>query len=415
LLEKNAIWILEGRGKYFPIEGRNVIPLRGRHLTDSAQFHLMIADQTTVEFFMDTVLLDRIAAPATAGSAFESGADAPQELIAFSGVSKVYPSRNADGGVTALAAVSLSIPKGVIYGIIGRSGAGKSTLLRLVNGLEKPTSGSVVVDGVDVSVLGERELRAVRRRAGMIFQSFNLLSSRTAFGNVALPLELAGAKKQAIAARVGNLLDLVGLSEKSNRYPAELSGGQKQRVGIARALATEPAVLLSDEATSALDPETTRSILDLLRRVNEVTKVTIVLITHEMNVIKSICDRVAVIDHGRIIEEGGVYEVLAQPKSAITKRFVTEVTGHHLPDSLAKELSSTCGDRSRAVVRIVFTGEHATAPILSRLSRTLDIDVTILAGQVDQIGSAPFGNLIVAIPREQMYCTQQKRSCVPTG
>jgi D-methionine transport system ATP-binding protein len=333
----------------------------------------------------------------------DPGAGSPSEgeLIAFRDVSKIYPPRRADRAVTALDGVMLSIPRGSIYGVIGRSGAGKSTLLRLINGLEKPTSGAVTVDGIEVSALSEQNLRGIRRRAGMIFQNFNLLSSRSVFGNVALPLELAGVRKPAVQERVNSLLDLVGLSDKRNRYPAELSGGQKQRVGIARALSTEPAVLLSDEATSALDPETTRSILDLLRHVNEVTKVTIVLITHEMNVIKSICDRVAVIDQGRIIEEGTVYEVFAYPKAATTTRFVAEVTGHDLPDRLAKEISETRGDRTRAVLRIIFAGENATAPVLSRLSRTLDIDVTILSGQVDQIGNAPFGNLVVSIPARE--------------
>jgi D-methionine transport system ATP-binding protein len=326
---------------------------------------------------------------------------AAPELIAIRGVSKIYPARNAHSPVTALDGVSLSIPAGAIYGVIGRSGAGKSTLLRLINGLDQPTSGTVRVNGVDVSALKERELRSIRRRVGMIFQNFNLLSSRTVSSNVALPLEIAGASKQVIADRVASLLDLVGLSDKKDSYPAELSGGQKQRAGIARALATEPAVLLSDEATSALDPETTRSILDLLRHVNEITKVTIVLITHEMNVIKSTCGRVAVLDSGRVIEEGTVYDVFAHPKSAVTKRFVTEVAGHDVPEGLARELSQRRGACSRAVLRIVFTGENATAPILSRLSRTLDIDVTILSGQVDQIGNAPFGNLIVAIPARE--------------
>jgi D-methionine transport system ATP-binding protein len=300
--------------------------------------------------------------------------------------------------VTALDRVSLSIPEGSVYGVIGRSGAGKSTLLRLINGLERPTSGSVSVDGVEISRLREADLRAVRRKAGMIFQAFNLLSSRTAFGNVALPLELAGVKRDAIEARVNTLLDLVGLADKRNRYPAELSGGQKQRVGIARALAHEPSVLLSDEATSALDPETTRSILDLLRRVNEITKVTVVLITHEMNVIKSICDRVAVIEGGRIVEEGTVYDVFAHPESSVTRRFVAEVMGHELPPNLVHMLSDQRGNHGRAVIRIIFTGENATAPVLSRLSRTLDIDVNIVAGQVDQIGDAPFGNLVVTVP-----------------
>jgi D-methionine transport system ATP-binding protein len=319
-------------------------------------------------------------------------------LIAVESVSKTYPASRHAASVTALSDVTLSVPQGSIYGVIGRSGAGKSTLLRLVNGLEKPSSGRVVLDGAEVSALSERALRAVRRKAGMIFQNFNLLSSRTVLGNVALPLELTGASRKAIAGRAGSLLDLVGLADKKDRYPAELSGGQKQRVGIARALATEPAVLLSDEATSALDPETTQSILELLKHVNKLTSLTIMLITHEMPVIKSICDHVAVLDGGALVEEGPVYEIFAAPKSDVTKRFVAEVTGSGVPDDLAKSLSPVQGSRGQAVLRIVFTGQHATAPILSRLSRLLDADITILSGQVDRIGGEPFGNLLIAVP-----------------
>jgi D-methionine transport system ATP-binding protein len=338
-----------------------------------------------------TTLERVIAIPAISRAAVPS-------LITVEDVSKVYPSSRGSAPVTALSDVSLSVPQGAIYGIIGRSGAGKSTLLRLLNGLERPTSGRVVVDGAEVSTLPERSLRGVRRRAGMIFQNFNLLSSRTVFENAALPLELAGAKKDAIAKRVALLLDLVGLADKKNRYPAELSGGQKQRVGIARALATEPAVLLCDEATSALDPETTQSILGLLKELNGLTGVTIVLITHEMQVIKSICGHVAVLDSGEVIEKGPVYQVFAHPKSEVTQRFVAEVTGGALPDDLAKDLSPVQGPRRQAVLRIVFTGQHANAPILSRLSRLLDADVTILSGQVDRIGGEPFGNLLVTVP-----------------
>jgi D-methionine transport system ATP-binding protein len=319
-------------------------------------------------------------------------------LIKVDDVSKIYPASRASKAVTALENVSLNISQGAIFGVIGRSGAGKSTLLRLLNGLEKPSGGRVVVDGTEVSALPERQLRSLRRRAGMIFQNFNLLSSRTVAGNVALPLELIGARPQAIKARVADLLDLVGLTGKKDRYPAELSGGQKQRAGIARALATEPAVLLSDEATSALDPETTQSILELLKRINQLTGLTIVLITHEMQVIKSICQHVAILDKGRLIEEGTVYGVFSMPRSQVARRFVSEVTGGRVPDGLAAALSPIQGTAKQAVLRIVFTGEHANAPILSRLSRLLDVDVTILAGQVDQIAGEPLGTLIIAVP-----------------
>jgi D-methionine transport system ATP-binding protein len=318
--------------------------------------------------------------------------------IRFDSVSKRYPARGRDAQVTALDHVSLAVAPGEIYGVIGRSGAGKSTLLRIINGLEQPSGGRVLVDGTDVGGLDGAGLRALRRRIGMIFQHFNLLSSRTVFDNVAFPLELAGTRRPAIAARVGELLELVGLEDKRGRYPAELSGGQKQRVGIARALATEPRVLLSDEATSALDPETTRSILDLLRRVNALTGVTIVLITHEMQVIKDIADRVAVIEGGRIIEEGAVYDVFARPQTATARSFVAAVTGSGVPDDLAEALSPRPVEGGQAVLRVVLTGKQATAPIVSRLARNAGIDVQILSGQMDRIGGAPFGSFLLAVP-----------------
>ncbi len=286
------------------------------------------------------------AAPAARAASTEPPA------IRFDAVSKLYPARGRDAQVSALEHVSLAVAPGEIYGVIGRSGAGKSTLLRVINGLEKPSAGRVLVDGTEVGGLDGAGLRALRRRVGMIFQHFNLLSSRTVFDNVAFPLELVGMRRQAIAARVGELLELVGLEDKRGRYPAELSGGQKQRVGIARALATEPRVLLSDEATSALDPETTRSILALLRRVNALTGVTIVLITHEMQVIKDIADRVAVIEAGRIIEEGAVYDVFARPQTTTSRSFVAAVTGSGVPDDLAEALSPHPIQGGRAVLRI---------------------------------------------------------------
>ena len=325
-------------------------------------------------------------------------ASAQPPTIRFDAVSKTYPARGHDAQVTALDHVSLAVAPGEIYGVIGRSGAGKSTLLRVINGLEKPGAGRVLVDGIEVGALDGAGLRALRRRIGMIFQHFNLLSSRTVFDNIAFPLELAGARRPAIEARVGQLLDLVGLDDKRGRYPAELSGGQKQRVGIARALATEPRVLLSDEATSALDPETTRSILALLRRVNALTGVTVVLITHEMQVIKEIADRVAVIESGRIIEEGTVYEVFARPRTETARSFVSSVTGSGVPVNLVHQLSPRPIEGGQAVLRIVLTGAHATAPVISLMSRSAGIDVQILSGQVDHIGGAPFGNLLVALP-----------------
>ncbi|HEX2553899.1 MAG TPA: methionine ABC transporter ATP-binding protein [Microvirga sp.] len=338
-------------------------------------------------------------APAAPVSSADSarGLAAPAPLVRLEGVSKVFAGRTG-APVAALDGVDLAVAPGSVLGVIGRSGAGKSTLIRLVNGLERPSAGRVTVDGAEVSGLPERALREARRSIGMIFQHFNLLSSRTAAGNVALPLEVAGYGRAAIRARVDELLALVGLSDKRDRYPAELSGGQKQRVGIARALATNPKVLLSDEATSALDPETTRSILELLARINRELGLTILLITHEMAVIRAIAHEVAVIDGGRIVERGDVFDLFTRPAHAVTRAFLAEESGRALPAHLAAALRPEPVPGGRAVVRITFRGPHATDPILARLARELAIESTILAGAVDEIAGRPFGTLVVGIP-----------------
>lgn len=317
--------------------------------------------------------------------------------IALSDISKVFPSRDAAGEVRALDGVALTVPRGSILGVIGRSGAGKSTLIRLVNGLERPSRGKVVVDGTEISALGERALREVRRSIGMIFQHFNLLSSRTAFDNIALPLEIAGTPRREIAGIVEPLLETVGLADKRNRYPSELSGGQKQRVGIARALATRPKVLLSDEATSALDPETTTQILALLRKINRELGLTILFITHEMSVVKALADRVAVMDGGRIVEQGSTYEVFANPQHETTQSFVNTVTGRALPDQLSARLQPSYSDGTSAVLRITFTGSKADTPVLSQVSRKHNVDLNILHGRVDTVAEHPFGTLVVAV------------------
>jgi len=321
-------------------------------------------------------------------------------LVRIEDVSKTFPPSRGSGAVTALDHVDLVAPQGSVTAIIGRSGAGKSTLIRLVNGLEKPTSGRVVVDGVDVARLSEAGLRAVRRSIGMIFQHFNLLSSRTVYDNVALPLEIAGVSRREIAARITPLIDLVGLADKRERYPAELSGGQKQRVGIARALATEPKLLLSDEATSALDPETTQSVLDLLSRINRDLGLTILLITHEMEVVKRIADHVAVIDGGRIVERGSAFDIFSAPRHETTKVLLAGVPGMQVPDHVAARLRPQPAPGSRpdseVVLRIVFTGAHATDPVLSRLAAELGLEVNILGGAVDEIAGRPFGTLVVS-------------------
>ncbi len=366
--------------------------------------------ETAIAAFDTSLFRDRAASGAFAappvGARREEVADdsagegrtAGGAAIVLDDVSKVFPARGSDAPVEALKNVSIAIPPGEIYGVIGRSGAGKSTLIRAINGLERPTSGEVVVDGVTINRLSEAALRDQRRRIGMIFQHFNLLSSRSAFDNVALPLELAGLSRAAIREKVLGLLDLVGLTDKKDRYPIELSGGQKQRVGIARALATDPRVLLSDEATSALDPETTRSILRLLAEVNARLGVTIVLITHEMTVIKEICHRVGVIEAGRIIEEGRVSDVFAHPRTATARSFIGSLPGREIPPALAVRLRTDPAGASQTVLRLTLTGDAASQPLVTQLARELGIDIALLGGQIDSIGTLPFALLYLGVP-----------------
>jgi D-methionine transport system ATP-binding protein len=339
--------------------------------------------------------------PILSGAPVPPPSDArPRPIIAFADVGKVYPSRNESAEVVALDDINLEVPEGAIVGVIGKSGAGKSTLIRLINGLEHPSSGRVLVSGTDVTRLDERGLRQARRSIGMIFQHFNLLSSRTAFQNIALPLEIAGFAKGEIAGVVEPLLAMVGLSDKRDRYPAELSGGQKQRVGIARALATRPKVLLSDEATSALDPETTDQILSLLKTINAELKLTIVFITHEMSVVKKLADRVAVLESGRIVEQGTTYEIFANPRHETTMRFVGSITGGNVPEWLLAKLKPERRAGDSAVLRVAFVGGGADQPVLSRLARSLGIDVNILHGQVETIAGHPFGSLFISVSAE---------------
>ena len=303
------------------------------------------------------------------------------------------------GPVHALRSINLEIASGEVFGIIGRSGAGKSSLVRCLNLLNRPTEGKVMVHGRDLMQLSNAELRAARRDIGMVFQHFNLLSSRTVYDNVALPLELAGVSKEEIYQRVTPLLELVGLDHLSDRYPAQISGGQKQRVGIARALASNPKVLLSDEATSALDPETTRSILDLLRKVNRELGVTVVLITHQMLVIKQIADRVAVIDGGEIAELGPVIDVFTKPQQSITKSLIDEIVPQQLPESVMTRVSQLAAQlqpgQQGQLLRLSYAGESAYQPILSHLIRELGLDLSILHGQIDEIQEQTFGSLAV--------------------
>ena len=304
-------------------------------------------------------------------------------MIRLEGVHKRF-----DGTHAALAGVDLEIARGEVFGIIGRSGAGKSTLVRLLNGLERPSEGAVLIDGTDVASLSGETLRALRRRVGMIFQSFGLLSSRTVFDNVALPLRIAGADRTRIAARVPELLARVGLAEHGAKYPAQLSGGQKQRVGIARALATDPDILLCDEATSALDPETTRSILSLIADLNRELGLTIVLITHEMDVVRQVCDRVAVLHAGRLVEKGSVAEVFLDPQAPETRALIAE-TG--------EEGTAGPAQFPGRVIRFTMHGAAVADPVLSRIARETGVDFTILDGRIGRLREEGFAQLTLGL------------------
>ena len=303
------------------------------------------------------------------------------------------------GPVHALKNINLHIQAGEVFGIIGRSGAGKSSLVRCMNLLNRPGSGKMIVNGRDLLQLSDAQLRQARQEIGMVFQHFNLLSSRTVFDNAALPLELAGVSKAQIAQRITPLLELVGLAHLANRYPAQISGGQKQRVGIARALASNPRVLLSDEATSALDPETTRSILDLLRQVNRELGVTVVLITHQMQVIKQIADRVAVMEAGQVVELGAVLDVFTNPQQAITQSLIDEIVPQELPASVQQRVQALSlglpAGQSGQLLRLSYAGDSAYQPVLSHLIRELGLDLSILHGQIDDIQGQTFGSLAV--------------------
>ncbi|OXX44243.1 D-methionine ABC transporter, ATP-binding protein [Vibrio sp. V07_P2A8T137] len=297
----------------------------------------------------------------------------------------------------ALKEINLHIKQGTIFGVIGSSGAGKSTLIRCVNMLEAPTTGSVVVDGVDLTQLSKSELSQARRNIGMIFQHFNLLSSRTVFDNVALPLELAGVEKNSIEKKVSELLQLVGLTDKRETYPANLSGGQKQRVAIARALASDPKVLLCDEATSALDPATTQSILELLKEINRTLNITILLITHEMDVVKSICHEVAIIGDGELVEKGTVGEIFAHPKTALAHQFIRSTLDLSIPEDYQARLQATRVKGSYPLVRLEFTGATVDAPLMTQIARKFNIDVSILSSDLDYAGGVKFGMMVAEL------------------
>ena len=318
-------------------------------------------------------------------------------MIELKNLSKSF--ETADGTVNALKNVNLTINNGDIYGIIGMSGAGKSTLVRCIKMLERPTEGSVLIDGRDIGALSEKELRGVRRNITMIFQSFNLLMQRTCLKNICFPLELSGMKRADAKKRAMELLEIVGLPDKANAYPAQLSGGQKQRIAIARALTTNPEVLLCDEATSALDPKTTHSILELIREINKKTGITVVIITHQMSVIEEICDRVAILDEGVVVEEGDVGTVFSDPQSDAAKRLV-------FPDGAETVISGEFNDRR---VRVVFNGALATTkPMITQMAMDKGIAANILSASTRCIGDKVYGNMLLGIDGDDQVVEEVK-------
>lgn len=312
--------------------------------------------------------------------------------IAFDDVSKTFEINGRS--FQALKNVTLEVEQGDIFGIVGYSGAGKSTLLRTVNALERPTSGRVVVDGREISALAGRELFRARQRIGMIFQQFNLLQSRNVYRNIAYPLKLAGFSDAQALDRVEELLEFVGLTDKALEYPARLSGGQKQRVGVARALANRPDILISDEATSALDPQTTGEVLELLQRVNREYGVTILLVTHEMDVIRSITNKVAVMQSGEVVEHGSVYDIFSKPQDLTTRRFVASVL-HHLPgpETIADIREVHVG----RLVQLHVENRGTNDPFLSRVARTHGVDINVVYGGVSELQSRLFGSLTIEL------------------
>ena len=326
-------------------------------------------------------------------------------MIELTHISKNF----ASGGRTvhAVQDVSLSIGKGEIFGIIGFSGAGKSTLVRCINLLERPTSGSVTVDGKEMTALSARELRQARKKIGMIFQHFNLMPSRTVFGNVAYPLRGSGLSREQIADKVHRLLELVGIGDKAEAYPKQLSGGQKQRVAIARAHANDPNVLLCDEATSALDPQTTKAILRLLKNLNEKLGITVVIITHEMAVVKEICDRVAVMEHGRVVEQGEVFNVFADPRQEITRSFIHTTSNLRKIEELIEEDSPVVQLKpGELIVRLSYIQRNVSEPLISTVSRKFDITLNIIFSDIAIVQNAPIGGTVAIISGERAQITQ---------
>lgn len=326
-------------------------------------------------------------------------------MIELSHITKDYGAgRNQ---VHAVQDVTLSIHTGEVFGIIGFSGAGKSTLVRCINLLERPTTGTVTVDGKEVTALSPKELRLARKKIGMIFQHFNLMQSRTVFSNVAYPLRGSGLDKQEIKKKVHHLLELVGIADKADAYPAQLSGGQKQRVAIARALANDPSVLLCDEATSALDPQTTKAILQLLKNLNQTLGITIVVITHEMEVVKKICDRVAVMEHGHVVEQGDVFNVFANPRQDVTKSFIQTTSNlRHIEDLISEDSPVARLEPGQLIARLSYVQRNVSEPLISTVSRKFDISLNIIFADIAIVQNAPIGGTVAIISGEPHQIAQ---------
>ncbi|MCR4902526.1 MAG: ATP-binding cassette domain-containing protein [Butyrivibrio sp.] len=332
-------------------------------------------------------------------------------MIRFKNVSKVFLQKK--NTVNALQNINLEIETGDIFGIIGFSGAGKSTLLRTINALEKPTSGKVIVDGDEIYNLSAKKLREKRKNIGMIFQQFNLLETRTVWENIALPLKLNHTPKKIIEEKVEKILRFVELEDKKDVYPGKLSGGQKQRVGIARALATEPSILLSDEATSALDPKTTDSILALLKKINKELNITIVIVTHEMNVISGICNHVAVMENGQIVERGDVIDVFSEPQADITKNFVKTVIQDEVPEKLMQGIYEDT--RNYELLRLKFLSSDSTESVLAQVNKKFDIETNILFANISEIQEQILGIHIVQILGSNSEISKAKKYFLEHG
>jgi len=319
-------------------------------------------------------------------------------LIEIKNLNKIYESENTR--VQALKDVTLSIKKGEIYGIIGLSGAGKSSLLRCINLLEMPTSGEILINGKDMTKLSPGDLREARKKIGMIFQHFNLLNNSTVFENIAFPLKISGVPQKEREKKVNELLEVVDLVSKKDNYPSQLSGGQKQRVGIARALANNPEIILSDEATSALDPTTTESILNLLKDINKKMGITVVAITHEMDVIKKLCDTVAVMEDGVIVEEGSAIDIFSNPATSTSQRFLKDMLAQLPEDVLIDDENF-----EEEYVRATFLGDNARDPHISNMVKKYDVDAAIIAGNIESIGNTQIGNLLIKVSgkRDQVF------------